>query len=165
MALTKWNPATKVSRGNVAIGLAPSIADINMPKLSEINAGKAIECAITDFSASSSTDSETVDWLCTPTSEQLPASTTHTVDDILIKATGQEDQDLINALKIGDTVFLYRRDGVESNTEPAANQYIWVWKVVITSIDPAEASNSFVGINAHVNVLNRTKTAVKIVEG
>jgi len=39
---------------------------------------------------------------------------------------------------------------------------VWVWKVVITSIDPAEASNTFIGINAHVNVLARSKTAVAV---
>lgn len=163
MALTRWNPATIVSRGHVAVGIAPSIANINKPTLSEINAGKAIECSITNFNASSSTDSESVDWVCTPESEKLPSSTTHEIDDILIKASGQNDEELIKALKIGDTVYIYRRDGVDSSKDPAVGESVWVWKVVITSIDPAEASNTFVAINAHVTVQARSKTAVKIV--
>lgn len=163
MPITRWNPATAVSRGNIALGIAPSVADINAPTTTELNAALAIECSVTDFSASSSTDSESIDWICTPESEQLPASTSHEMDDLLIKATGQEDEDLITSLKIGDTIFIYRRDGKESAKEIAAGDYVWVWKVVITSIDPAEASNTFIGINAHVNVLARSKTAVKVV--
>lgn len=162
MAITKWNPATATSRGNIAIGFAPSIADINAPTKKELDVATAIECAVTNFNASSSTDSESVDWLCNPESEQLPASTSHSMDDILIKTTGQEDSTLLKALKIGDTVFLYRRDGKSSDKPIAAGDYVWVWKVVITSIDPAEASNTFIGINAHVNVLARSKTAVAV---
>ena len=164
MAITRWNPATTVSRGNVALGIAPSVVDINNPTVAELNAATAIECSVTNFNASSSTDSEAVDWLCTPESEQLPASTSHTMDDIMIKTTGQDDEDLINALKIGDTVFLYRRDGKASDSEIAAGDRVWVWRVVITSIDPAEASNTYVAVNAHVNVLGRSKTAVAVAE-
>lgn len=163
MPITRWNPATSVSRGNIALGIAPTVVDINAPKVAELNAAVAIECSVTDFSASSSTDSESIDWLCTPESEQLPASTSHEMDDLLIKATGQADEDLITALKIGDVIYLYRRDGKPSASEITAGDSVWVWKVVITSIDPAEASNTFIGINAHVNVLSRSKTAVKVV--
>lgn len=163
MPITRWNPATSVSRGNIALGIAPTVVDINAPTVAELNAAVAIECSVTDFSASSSTDSESIDWLCTPESEQLPASTSHEMDDLLIKATGQADEDLVTALKIGDVIYLYRRDGKPSASEITADDYVWVWKVVITSIDPAEASNTFIGINAHVNVLSRSKTAVKVV--
>lgn len=165
MPITRWNPSTTVSRGNVALGIAPTIVDIDKPTVAELGAATAIECSVTNFNASSSTDSEAVDWLCTTESEQLPSSTSHTMDDILIKTTGQDDSDLIDALKIGDTVFLYRRDGKSSDTEPTAGDFVWIWKVVITSIDPAEASNTYIAINAHVNVLSRSKTAVAVVEG
>lgn len=164
MPITRWNPSTTVSRGNVALGITPSVVDINKPTVDELNAATAIECSVTNFNASSSTDSETVDWLCTPESEQLPSSTSHTMDDILIKTTGQDDAELVEALKIGDTVYLYRRDGKASDADLAAGDYVWIWKVVITSIDPAEASNTYVAINAHVNVLSRSKTAVAVVD-
>lgn len=162
MAITQWNPSTKISRGNVAVGVAPAIVDINKPKLNEINAGIGLDCSITTFSGTSSTDSESIDWLCNPTSEQIPGSTTHTIDDLVIKATGQADEDLINALSIGDVVYIWRRDGLSHDTVPAAGQKVWVWKVVITSIDPVEANNTFVGITAHITVLARSKTAVSI---
>lgn len=164
MSITRWNPSTTVSRGNVALGVAPTIVDINAPTVTELNAATAIECSVTNFNASSSTDSEAVDWLCTSESEQLPSSTSHTMDDIMIKTTGQDDTELVDALKIGDTVFLYRRDGKESDAELVADDMVWIWKVVITSIDPAEASNTYVAINAHVNVLSRSKTAVAVTE-
>ncbi|AZV01721.1 major tail protein [Microbacterium phage Schubert] len=160
--LTQWNPSTQISRGNIAVGVAPVIADINNPLLSELEAGIGLDCSITTFNGTSSTDSESVDWLCDPASEQIPGSTTHTIDDLLIKATGQADEDLVSALSIGDTVYIWRRDGVPHETALAASQKVWVWKAVITSIDPAEASNTFIGITAHVTVLARSKTAVSI---
>ena len=35
MPFKQWNPATKISRGNIAVGIAPVIADINAPKLND----------------------------------------------------------------------------------------------------------------------------------
>lgn len=162
MAITQWNPATQISRGNVAVGVAPAIVDIEAPVLAELDAGIGLDCSITTFNGTSATASESVDWLCDPSSEQLPGSTTHTIDDLLIKATGQADEDLITALNIGDTVYIWRRDGMDHSDPLAAAQFVWVWKATITSIDPAEASNTYVGITAHVTVSARSKTAVEI---
>lgn len=163
MALTQWNPATKISRGSIALGIAPAIVDINKPKLSELNTGIGLDCAVTTFNGTSSTDSQSVDWLCDPASEQLPGSTTHSVDDLVIKATGQKDEDLLTALAVGDVIYLWRRDGIPHSQALASDQHVWVWKVVITSVDPTEASNTFVGLTAHVTVLARSKTAVAVV--
>ncbi|QOI67002.1 major tail protein [Microbacterium phage MaeLinda] len=160
--LTQWNPATQISRGNVAVGVAPVVIDINSPLLAEIDAGIGLDCSITTMNGTSSTDSESIDWLCDPESEQLPGSTTHSIDDLLIKATGQEDEDLINGLNIGDVVYIWRRDGLPHETAPATGQFLWVWKAIITSIDPAEANNTFVAITAHVTVLARSQKPVAI---
>lgn len=163
MAITQWNPATTVSRGNVTVGVAPAVVDIDAPLLSELNTGIGLDCSVTTFNGTSSTDSQAVDWLCDPSSEQLPGSTTHSIDDLVIKATGQEDEDLISGLSIGDVVYIWRRDGLEHDDALAADQYVWVWKAVITSIDPTEANNTFIGITAHITVQARSKTAVKVV--
>lgn len=162
MAITPWNPATTASRGNISIGIAPSLVDINAPTMAEITASVSIECATTNFNASSSADSQTVDWLCTPESEQIPGSTSHTMDSLMIKTTGQEDEDLIASLKIGDPIYIWRRDGMDTETAPTDGDKIWVWRVVVTSIDPVEASNVYIGINAHINVLARTSVPVAI---
>lgn len=161
--ITQWNPATKISRGNVAVGVADVVVDINAPTVAELTSGLGLDCSIQTFNGTSSTDSQSVDWLCDPSSEQLPGSTTHTIDDLVIKGTGQADQDLIEGLSIGDTVYIWRRDGLANETEVAAGQLVWVWKVVITSIDPLEANNTFVGITAHITVSARSKTAVAVV--
>lgn len=164
MPITAWNPATQISRGNISVGLAPAIADINAPKLTELNAtGTGLECAIQTMNGTSSADSETVDWLCTTASEQLPGSITHSMDDLVIKSTGQADATLISALKIGQKVYLWRRDGKAVATAPAVGDFIWVWEVIITSIDPLEANNAFIGITAHISVLRRSATAVALV--
>ena len=163
MALTKWNPSTQISRGNISVGVAPSVADIASPKLTELGDGLQLDCSITTMNGTSSTDSESVDWLCDPASEQLPGSTTHTIDDLVIKGTGQADTTLISGLDIGDTVYIWRRDGIDNDTALATGQLVWVWKAVITSIDPLEANNTFIGITAHVTVLARSVTAVAIV--
>ncbi|QIG58105.1 major tail protein [Microbacterium phage Zepp] len=162
MPLTQWNPSTQISRGNVAVGVSPAIADINDPALAEITTGIALDCAIQTQNGTSSSDSESIDWLCDPASEQLPGSTTHAMDDLVIKTTGQDDDDLVSALNIGDVVYLWRRDGMPHATAPAQGQYVWVWKVIITSIDPVEANNVFVGIVAHITVVGRSATAVPI---
>lgn len=162
MALTAWNPATKVSRGNITIGIAPAIADIENPTTTELEAGTGIDCSITTFNGTSSADSETVDWLCDPASEQLPSSITHTIDDLLIKTTGQEDEQIIQTLNIGDVVYIWRRDGLSADTEVEAGQKVWIWKASITSIDPAEANNTYIGITAHFSVISRTKTPVSV---
>lgn len=160
--ITQWNPATKISRGNIAVGVAPAVVDINAPKLLELQTGVGLDCSIQTFNGTSSSDSEAVDWLCDPSSEQLPGSTTHTIDDLVIKSTGQADDDLIAGLNIGDTVYVWRRDGIAHEDELAAGQYVWVWKAVITSIDPLEANNQFVGITAHFTVSARSRTAVAV---
>ena len=161
--ITQWNPATQISRGNVSVGVAPAVVDINAPKLTELNTGIGLDCSITTMNGTSSTDSESVDWLCDPSSEQLPGSTTHTIDDLVIKTSGQSDTDLITGLNIGDTVYIWRRDGLAHESALAASQHVWVWKAVITSIDPLEANNTFIGITAHVTVSARSKTAVAVV--
>lgn len=163
MALTQWNPATKISRGNIAVGIATAIADIEKPKATELATGVGLDCAITTFNGTSSTDSESIDWLCTTESEQLPSSTTHEIDDLMIKTTGQEDTSLITALSIGDTIYIWRRDGVDHAVAPAAGQMVWVWKALVSSIDPLEANNTYIGITAHITVLGRSKTAVAVV--
>jgi len=162
MPLTQWNPSTQISRGNVAVGIAPAIASMDFPTVAELQTGIGLDCSIQTFNGTSSTDSQTIDWLCDPASEQLPGSTTHSVDDLVIKSTGQDDDDLVNGLNIGDVVYIWRRDGIAHGLDVAAGQYVWVWKVIITSIDPLEANNTFVGITAHITVLSRTDVAVPI---
>lgn len=161
--LIQWNPSTQISRGNISVGVAPAVIDINAPKVAELTTGVGLDCSITTMNGTSSTDSQSVDWLCDPASEQLPGSTTHTIDDLVIKGTGQADEDLINALSVGDTIYLWRRDGLAHDTAPTAGQKVWVWKVVVTSIDPLEANNTFIGITAHITVLARSAQAVAIV--
>jgi len=162
MALTQWNPSTQISRGNVAVGVAPVIVDINAPVLAELTSGTGLDCSIQTFNGTSSTDSSAIDWLCDPASEQLPGSTTHTIDDLVIKGTGQADADLVTSLSIGDVVYIWRRDGVAHETAVAAAQMVWIWKVIVTSIDPLEANNTFVGITAHITVQARSTTAVAV---
>lgn len=165
MALTKWNPSTQLSRGNVSVGVAPAIATMTAPTIEELNAGIGLDCAITTFNGTSDTDSETIDWLCDPASEQLPTSTTHSIDDLVIKGTGQEDDDLITALQVGDAVYFWRRDGIAHDTAAAVGQKIWIWKAIVTSIDPLEGSNTYIGITAHITVMSRTPTTVAVVAG
>lgn len=162
MALKKWNPATKVSRGNVAVSITPAIANIEAPQLTELQDSLALECSISTFNATSSTDSETVDWLCDPVSENLPSSTSHEIDDLIIKVSGQDDQELIESLSIGDTIYLWRRDGMQHDTVVATGNRIWVWKVIVTSIDPVESNNVFIGITVHFMVSGRSKTSVPV---
>lgn len=161
--ITQWNPATQISRGNIAVGVAPVVVDINAPSLAELDAGIGLDCSITTMNGTSSTDSESVDWLCDPSSEQLPGSTTHTIDDLVIKGTGQADDDLLDGLNVGDTVYIWRRDGIAHEDALAAGQRVWVWRAVVTSIDPLEANNTFVGITAHITVSARSRTAVAVV--
>lgn len=162
MPLTQWNPATQISRGNISVGVAPTIADINDPVLAELTTGHGLDCSIQTFNGTSSTDAESIDWLCDPASEQLPGSTTHTIDDLVIKGTGQADDTLIADLNVGDVVYIWRRDGLAHDAALAAAQKVWVWKVIVTSIDPLEANNTFIGITAHITVLARSATAVAI---
>jgi hypothetical protein len=163
MPLTQWNPSTQISRGNVAVGISPAIVTMDSPTVAEIDTGTGLSCSIQTFNGTSSTDSESIDWLCDPASEQLPGSTTHSIDDLVIKGTGQDDEDLITGLNVGDVIYIWRRDGLDHETAPAAGQMIWIWKVIITSIDPLEANNTFVGITAHITVLSRTAQSVAIV--
>lgn len=162
MAITQWNPATQVSRGNVKVGIAPVVTNLNAPTLAQLNTGVGLDCSIQTFNGTSSTDSQTVDWLCDPASEQLPGSTVHSLDDLVIKTTGQDDDDLIDALAVGDVIYIWRRDGLAHDVALAATQRAWVWKVIITSIDPLEANNTFVGITVHFTVQARSDVAAII---
>lgn len=164
--ITPWKPATVISRGNVSVGLAPAVADLNTPKVTEFTATGTygLECAIQNFNATSSTDSETIDWLCDPTSETVPGSTSHEMDDLVIKTNGQVgDSAFITALKIGQKVYIWRRDGKATSDALAVGDMVWVWEVMITSIDPLEANNIFVGVSCHITVLRRTAVPVAMV--
>ena len=163
MPITAWNPATKVSRGNVAVNIATAIADIDTPTVAELDTGTGLSCSINTFNGTSSVSSETIDWLCTTESEQLPGSVSHAIDDLVIKTTGQADTTLVMALKVGDVIYVWRRDGIPHDDPVVAGQFVWVWRCVITSIDPAEANNTFVGIVAHISVLSRTQVPVAVV--
>jgi hypothetical protein len=162
MPLTQWNPATQISRGNISVGVAPAVVNLESPTLAELNTGTGLDCSIQTFNGTSSTDAESIDWLCDPASEQLPGSTTHTIDDLVIKGTGQADDTLVTALAVGDVVYIWRRDGLAHDAALAATQKVWVWKCIVTSIDPLEANNTFVGITAHITVLARSSKAVAI---
>ena len=70
---------------------------------------------------------------------------------------------MVAGLKIGDVVYVWRRDGIAHGVAPASAQLVWVWKVIITSIDPLEANNTFIGITAHITVQSRSRTAVSVV--
>ena len=37
--LTQWNPSTQISRGNISVGVAPVVADINAPTTAELTTG------------------------------------------------------------------------------------------------------------------------------
>lgn len=164
MPITAWKPATVVSRGNIKIGLAPAIANLDAVSLAELTAtGTGLECSVQTFNGTSSANSETVDWLCDPASETLPGSVTHQIDDLVIKTSGQADTTLITNLKIGSVVYLWRIDGKAATTAPIIGDFIWAWKVMVTSIDPLEANNSFVGITAHITVLARSKVPAALV--
>ena len=163
MAITQWSPNTQVSRGNVAVGIAPVITDMDAPTVAELNASLGLDCSITTFNGTSSSDSQAVDWLCNPASEQLPGSVTHTIDDLLIKTTGQADEDLYDALAIGDVIYIWRRDGLDHAADVAAGQRTWLWKATVTSVDPVEANNTFIGITAHITVLDRVEVPVEII--
>ena len=55
MPITAWKPATQISRGNIVVGIAPALTDINAPKLTELTAtGTTLECAIQTFNGTSS---------------------------------------------------------------------------------------------------------------
>lgn len=162
--ITQWNPATVVSRGNVKVGIVPATVSMSAPKLTELDAttGAGLDCSITTFNATSTTDSQTVDWLCTPVSEQLPGSTSHSMDDLTIKVSGQTDTALHTALAVGSVVYLWRRDGLPATTALATTQEVWLWKVRVTSIDPTPTDSAFIGIVAHVSVIERTAKPVAI---
>ena len=162
MPITPWKPSTAISRGNISVGIATAMANINVPKATEVNVGTGLECSIQTFNGTSSADSQTVDWLCDPNSETIPGSITHSIDDLVIKTTGQADATLITALAIGTKIYIWRRDGKAAATAPAIGDFVWVWEAIITSIDPLEANNTFIGITAHVTVLRRSNTAIAL---
>lgn len=165
MVLAAWNPDTVVSRGNVAVTITPAIADINNPTVAELSEGLGLTCSITNFNASSEVNSETVDWLCRPVSESIPGATQHSIDDLMLKVSGQNDQDLYTALSVGDIVYFWRRDGIPVDDPVAAGQYVWVWKAKVTGVDPAEGSNTYVAINCHITVLDRCQRPVVVQTG
>ena len=163
MALTYWDPTTVVSRGNTLIAVAPAIVDINSPTLAELDTSTVIDCSMTGFNASSSVSSETVDWLCSPVSETLSSSIEHSVDDLTIKVSGQADDDaLLSVFTPGSILYLWRRDGLPHQVDLEAGQRVWVWKVSVSSIDPVDATNTFIGLVVHLTALNRTETPVAI---
>src|SRR5690606_37046182 len=58
MALTQWNPSTQISRGNIKVGIAAAVTDIEAPTLAELDTGIGLDCSIQTMNGTSSTDTQ-----------------------------------------------------------------------------------------------------------
>lgn len=154
MTVTPWNPATVVSKTRIAVTTCAAVADIKNPTVAELSFGMGLECAMEDFSPSAEVSNETVSWMCQQVAENLPGNTEYSIEDLVIKASGQNDTDLLTQLAPGDVTYLWGRYGIAHDAALEAGQTVWVWKVQITSIAPLAASNLYVGYSVKVSVLD-----------
>ena len=154
MPVTMWNPATVVAKTRIAVTSCAAVTDIKNPTVAELSAGMGLECAMEDFNPSAEVSNETVNWMCQQVAENLPGNTEYSIDDLVIKGSGQSDTDLLTQLAPGDITYLWGRYGIAHDEALAAGQTVWVWKVQVTSIAPLAASNLYGGYSVKVSVLD-----------
>ena len=137
MSITVYDPAGTSIAGKLAVVVAPAVANIAAPKVSEINAGTKIECALESFSPGTNVTKQPRRKLCDVVSSEKVGSRVRTLEPLRFTADSTSQAALLALFAEDATVFLIARPYVTHTTAVAASDKVWVFKCTVDALDPA----------------------------
>lgn len=130
---TVYNPAGVATAGKSMIGVCTAIADIQAPKLAELQAGTVFECATESFGLGVSAATVSRRKLCDTVAKKQRGNVEY--EDMTLQITIDPQATAISLLDIfapGARVFLFHRPGIAHTTPLAATaQKVQVIEAVV----------------------------------
>ncbi len=134
-----YNPSGTATAGMSRIGVAPAIADIEMPTVAELAAGVVFECAIEEFGVTTKVGTTSRKKLCDIKAKKRLGDAEY--DDlelsIVLDDPQGEEQAMLDAMVQGSTVYLYHRPGLTHTGDIAAGQKVQVTEAIVANRDLA----------------------------
>lgn len=120
--------ADMLTDGNIKVSFVPTIADVEAPTATELNAGTDLSCLITADGLDVSVDEETISIpkLCDTTNAEAPGRATYGVDMTFVRKTVEAEDKAWTTMLRGTQGYLVFRYGT-----PAATTFASADKVVI----------------------------------
>lgn len=172
------NPVKKRSFGNDSWGWAPSVANLLLPKITELQAtgGFNLSCSLLrdQEGLSASTEQVTLDAvLCEMESFQVQGTTTYSMPDLRISFDPQGDDEsdgrlAWETLEDGAEGVLWRRQGKRATTDLAIGDRVDLVPASLGIKIPGKSSNEAAGIYVFTqtaSIVSAPKFQKKIVAG
>jgi len=141
MAITVYNPDGIETIENTRFVWVPSIADIDAPMVTEIDAGTEFTCAMTEFTPGSDASESDDKRICRRDVAKRPGPVTYTLDDLtLIVEDPQAEDPFIDSLEPGVQGFIVEFPNIAPGTATAAAQKAHVYKVTVKTKTPGKIS-------------------------
>lgn len=119
------------ARGNGAVWFVPAIADIDAPKIAELNAGINLSCAISGFAPTSEQGVVNKTRYCSRGTFEVPGTVTNTGPTLEYVYDPQDPEsdeyEWFATLAQGTVGYLVNRLGLDFEANPAAGQYVNVY--------------------------------------
>lgn len=161
-------PALKLAYGNDAWGFVLTVADITVPKLTELNAvgGFNLSCSLfgEQDGVTSSTEKVTLPRiLCETAQFEVNGSTTYSMADLMISfqpqaASGSDGKKAWETLSDNISGFLWRRQGVSSTADLAIGQFVDIVPVQLGTKTPTKTGTGADGVYAFTQPASITST-------
>lgn len=166
MTVTTYAPEARPTAGNTVVGVAPAIANIRAPKLTELDASTYIQCAIESFGSATNVSRGSRKMLCDTVATEKVNSRTYTMEPLTIMVGDlQEANALLDKLVLDSTHYYWVRPGLDHKQPLAAQQKVLVIKATVDAVDLRTISNSdgdeFAIVVEH-SVQDRTQLVVSI---
>ena len=142
---TSFAPDARLTAGNVVIGIAPAIANINAPTLAELNASTAIHCSTEAFGSTTSVTKNSRKMLCDTVAKESVAKRQYGMNDLTVMVGDPQDAaatTFLGLFPIDGTVFLWIRPGKDDSAALAAADKVQVIKAKVDSVDLRAVSNA-----------------------
>lgn len=167
MSVTTYAPDAALTAGNTLIGDAPAIADIDAPKLTELQASTMIQCATEAFGSGTTVNKRTRKMICDKVGTETVGSRTYTMETLTIMYGDPQDANaFVDSLVLDSTHFFWTRPGLDDSVALAAAQKVLVIKAKIDSVDLRTISNADgdeFAVVVNVSVQDRTQLLVSVV--
>lgn len=163
MAITVYSPEGTKTAGKLKVVVAPAVADVKAPKITEIEAGIEIECALDTFEPSTDVSKQTRRKLCDTEARETVGTRTRQLANFEFTGEKEKETKLLELMAEDKTVFIIARPYQNYDEAFAAQDKVWVHKCTVDALDPApinaEEGNEFAWI-AQLSVQARELNAV-----
>ena len=171
MPVTSFAPDPSFTAALTTVLIAPTVASLAAPKVTETDAGTVIQCAIEGLSPSSSASEITRRKLCHTEEQRFAGVITRQLGEITVsvgnpQSVGATLSTLLALMPEKSTRYIVVRDGKAHDAAFAVGDKVTVWKVQIGSVERSGISaddTSEVGVTVSFSVIDRSDLFVAMV--